>query len=276
MNYGATFTYELRNLDTALFTARLLRVQLGWEMDAAQAGDLVKMNPEIREDGEAAIVLLSGGLDSSTLLHYASARLRCAPLHALSFAYGQRHDRELHCARAQAVAADVAAHRVLDVSFIGELLDHGSALLAGGREVPDLTDLSEADRAQPPTYVPNRNMMLLSIAAAYAESHGIRDVYYGAQAQDEYGYWDCTEAFLERVNAVLALNRRVPVRIHAPFIARPKSEIVTLGLELGVDFAQTWSCYRGGARACGTCPTCVERRNAFRTAGATDPLPYAE
>ena len=215
-------------------------------------------------------------MDSSTLLHSLGPRVGCETVHAISFAYGQRHHKELLCARAQAAAADVAAHRVVDVSFLGELLDHGSALLNGGTDVPDLTDLSETDRAQPPTYVPNRNIMLLAMAAAYAEAHGIRDVYYGAQAQDEYGYWDCTETFLQRVNAVLVLNRKEPVRIHAPFIAWPKARIVTLGVELGVDYGQTWSCYRGGEVACGTCPTCVERRNAFRAAGVADPLRYAE
>ena len=223
-----------------------------------------------------AVLLLSGGMDSSVLLHYVARRLDRTPVHALSFDYGQRHHKELDCARAQAAAAEVTAHRVLDVSFLGDLLAGGTSLVAGGAPVPDLADLDEASRCQPPTYVPNRNMMLLSMAAAYAEAEGIHDVFYGAQAQDEYGYWDCTEAFLSRINDVLALNRKVPVRVHAPFIAKAKAEIVTLGAELGVDFGQTWSCYRGEALACGTCPTCVERRNAFAAAGMDDPLGYAE
>jgi len=219
-----------------------------------------------------AVVLLSGGIDSSVLLHYAVRTLACAPIHALSFDYGQRHARELECARVQAVSAGAEAHRIIDVSFLGSLLREGSALLAGGRPVPDLEDLDAAERVQPPTYVPNRNMMLLAVAAAYAEANGIHEVYYGAQAQDEYGYWDCTREFLERINAALALNRKKPVVVCAPFIDKPKAEIVRLGFELDVDFRKTWSCYRGEARACGTCPTCVERRNAFRRAGAVDPL----
>jgi 7-cyano-7-deazaguanine synthase len=140
--------------------------------------------------------------------------------------------------------------------------------------VPDFEDLAQQELDQPPTYVPNRNMILLSVAAAYAEAHDIRDVYYGAQALDEYGYWDCTSDFLERVNAVLALNRRERVTIHAPFIEKKKVDSVRLGIELGVLFANTWSCYRGGDKACGTCPTCVERLKGFKEAGVDDPLPY--
>lgn len=220
----------------------------------------------------SAVVLLSGGLDSSVLLH-AVARGHCAgPVHALSFHYGQRHARELECAAQQAASAGCAAHTVVPLAFFGTLVAAGSALVVGGAAVPDLKDLDEAALRQPPTYVPNRNMMLLSIAAAYAEAQGIADVFYGAQAQDEYGYWDCTADFLGAVNAVLRLNRRTPVRIHAPFVRLPKAETVRLGASLGVDFAATWSCYRGGERPCGACPTCVERANAFAANGLADPL----
>lgn len=222
-----------------------------------------------------AVVLLSGGVDSSVLLHHVVKELGCAPVHALSFHYGQRHSRELDCAQAQAVAVGAAEHRVIDMSFLGPLLAPGSALIDSGADVPDLTDLSDAELEQPPTYVPNRNMMLLSMAAAYAEANGFVDVFYGAQAQDEYGYWDCTAAYLARLNQVLALNRATPVTIHAPFITKPKAETVRLGLELGVDFARTWSCYRGEARPCGACPTCVERRKAFAACGVADPLESA-
>jgi 7-cyano-7-deazaguanine synthase len=220
----------------------------------------------------AAVVLLSGGMDSTVLLHRL-ARARGGPaLIALSFDYGQRHARELACAREQARRVGVAAHHVIDLAFLGALLRRGSALVEGGGEVPDLEALRAADRDQPPTYVPHRNLMLLSMAAACAEAHGIVEVHYGAQAQDEYGYWDCTEEFIARLNATLALNRRTPVRIHAPLVRRSKADNVREGLALGVDFAQTWSCYRGAARPCATCPTCVERARAFAQAGVNDPL----
>jgi len=227
------------------------------------------------ENDNPAVVLVSGGVDSTVLLHYVRSRLARAPLYALSFNYGQRHSRELECAKAQAALAGVDEFQVIDIGFMGALLGPGTTLVAGGADVPDLADVPEADRAQPPTYVPNRNMMLLSMAAAFAEARGVADVFYGAQAQDEYGYWDCTTAFLERINAVLALNRKQPVTVHAPFVNHAKADNVQLGLELGVDFSRTWTCYRGHEIACGTCPSCVERRKAFESAGAEDPLPCA-
>lgn len=223
---------------------------------------------------QPAVVLLSGGLDSTVLLHHVAKQLHCPAIHALSFNYGQRHSRELACAAAQARLVDVAVHRVMDITFMGALIQEGSALIAGGAAVPDLDSLSAEELTQPPTYVPNRNMMLLSMAAAYAEAHGMAEVHYGAQAQDEYGYWDCTRNFLRRLNEVLVLNRRRPVTIHAPFIEKPKRDTVALGMELGVDFTKTWSCYRGGKSACGTCPTCVERLNAFKANGIADPIAY--
>ncbi len=230
------------------------------------------MTPD--ESAAPAVVLLSGGMDSTVLLHHVAKELRRAPLYVLSYNYGQRHDRELVCAEWQAKDVGAAEHQVVDISFVGPLVASGTTLVKAGGAVPDFTDLSEDQLDQPPTYVPNRNMMLLSIAAAYAESKGVSTVYYGAQAHDEYGYWDCTEGFLAGINALLSLNRRTPVTIDAPFVARKKSELVTLGAALGVEFGQTWSCYKGGAKACGVCPTCVERLKAFREAGATDPLDY--
>lgn len=225
------------------------------------------------DQSQPAVVLLSGGLDSSVLLHYVLKVLRRPSVHALSFHYGQRHSRELACASAQARELD-ADHRVMDITFMGALIQQGSALIEGGAPVPDLASLSPKELTQPQTYVPNRNMMLLSMAAAYAEAHGMTDLYYGAQAQDEYGYWDCTRDFLERMNDVLQLNRKRPIRIHAPFVTKSKAETVALGFELGVDFTRTWSCYRGGEVACGTCPTCVERLNAFKANSAVDPIAY--
>ncbi len=221
-----------------------------------------------------AVVLLSGGMDSSALLHHVARSLGHGPIHALSYDYGQRHARELECAAWQAEQAGVAEHRVLDISFVGDLVKPGTSLVEGGNAVPDLGTLRDADLDQPPTYVPNRNMMLLSLAVAYAEARGVRDVFYGAQAQDEYGYWDCTAEFVEKLNRVLALNRREAVTIHAPFVRMRKTESLRIGLELGVDYGHTWSCYRGEETACGTCPTCVERLNAFKETGTVDPLPY--
>ena len=221
---------------------------------------------------ERAVLLLSGGLDSSTLLHYAQKRLLVSSIHALSFNYGQKHSRELEMARWQAKKARVAEHRVVDILFMKELLAGASALLDESLEIPKLSDLTDAERNQPSTYVPNRNMILLSLAAAYAESRGIEDLFYAAQAQDEYGYWDCTSVYLQALNRVLALNRRKPVLVHSPFIGMRKFAILKIGMELGVDYAHTWSCYRGEAVPCGTCPTCVERASAFERLDMIDPL----
>lgn len=221
------------------------------------------------------VVLISGGLDSTILLHHLAAKSGAQRFYCtLSFDYGQRHSRELEMARWQvAQLPAIVEHRVVDMRMLGDLLgDSESALLKTGPEVPELDRIPEADRAQPPTYVPNRNLILLSLAAAFAESRRCCTVYYGAQAHDQYGYWDCTPEFVERANSILALNRSFRVTIKAPFAAMSKAEEVRLGQRLGVNFAKTWSCYRGGTAPCGTCPTCVERRRAFETAGIADPL----
>ena len=183
--------------------------------------------------------------------------------------FGQRLTDKTGFARSRnAGDSGEAADGKLDV----ETMEILCALTDGAIDVPDLEAVADSDRRQPPTYVPNRNMVLLALGAALAEARGACDLFYGAQAQDEYGYWDCTQEFQERLNAVLALNRGRPVRIHAPFVTMKKAEIVRVGIALGVDFSLTWSCYRGGERPCGSCPTCVERTNAFEEAGIGDPL----
>ena len=218
-----------------------------------------------------ALVLLSGGLDSSVLLHAVRRRLGPAgALHVLSFDYGQKHARELDLAREQAARARAGSHRVVPLPFFPDLIAGGSALTDAAIPVPALAALTPAQRVQPPTYVPNRNLILLALAAAAAEAAGVADLFYGAHAQDRYGYWDCTPAFVRRLNALLSLNRGQAVRVHAPFAAKTKADLVRLGVRLKVDFSRTWSCYRGGAPACGVCPTCVERAAAFREAGVVD------
>jgi 7-cyano-7-deazaguanine synthase len=220
-----------------------------------------------------ATILLSGGLDSTTLLFHAWKNLGYDRIYALSVHYGQRHNREIACATYQAQCVPIVAeHHTIDISFMGELLQSGTTLVTGGNEVPDLEELSDTQRSQPPTYVPNRNMMLLSMAAAYAESQDCRTLLYGAQAQDQYGYWDCTQTFVDRLNHVLSLNRATPIHVDAPFVNLSKGDCLRIGIELGIDYAQTWSCYRGKDKPCQTCPTCVERARAFEQIGQTDPL----
>ncbi len=227
-----------------------------------------------KDAGKPATVLLSGGMDSSVLLYYVTRKLACKPVYALSFGYGQRHVRELVAARRQVAALGqaVAEHLILDLSVLREIVAGNSALMDNGQPVPELTEIPEAERDQPPTYVPNRNLIMLALAAAFAESRGCHLVFYGAQAHDNYGYWDCNRHFLQRLNTVLGLNRRSPVAVRAPFVETSKCELLRMGLEMGVDFGSTWSCYRGEDAPCRVCPTCVERRMAFHELGMDDPL----
>lgn len=222
---------------------------------------------------DKCVILLSGGMDSVTLLHYVVNELQCKEVYALSFNYGQKHSRELEEAAWNCRKfTQVQEHRTLNLEFMKGILENSSSLVGDKIEVPDLDSIKQEDLDQPVTYVPNRNMMLLSLAASYAESRGCREVFYGAQAQDEYGYWDCTKEFLERINGVLSLNRRESVKINAPFVSKSKGDVVGIGLSNGVDFSHTWTCYRGGKKACGSCPSCRERALAFSKAGAADPL----
>lgn len=233
---------------------------------------------------EPVVVLLSGGLDSTVLLHHVVKDLGRSPVHALSFNYGQRHSRELDAARWQVEeiysflrrtgSRKRMFHRVIDISFLGPLVAQATTLVTGGGEVPDLAEVAVFDLVQPPTYVPFRNMILLSLAAALAESEKCGAIFHGAQAQDEYGYWDCTREFIDSVNRTMTLNRKHLITVEAPFAEMRKSHELAIGQRLGVDFSKTWSCYRGGRLACGTCPTCVERLKAFAEAGLDDPLVY--
>jgi len=211
----------------------------------------------------SCVVLLSGGMDSTTLLFYVRDKLKIRQIHALSFFYGQKHSRELKMARWQAKKAGVFVHRIVDIGMLEDLIGEYSVLLRSGKKVPALRDIDVKNRYQPPTYVPNRNLIFLSLAAAYAEAHGIDDIYYGAQAQDSYGYWDCTADFVNKLNDVLKLNRKRKIKIYAPFAGWSKRKIAVLGYSLRVDYSRTWSCYRGRGEPCGICPSCVERNAAM-------------
>jgi len=225
-------------------------------------------------DMSKAAILLSGGMDSATLLHYMKKTIGCSEIDALTFYYGQKHSREMECAEWQATSAGIRAHVQIDLSCYRELIAGASALTDTQITLPDLTDLSHDDLDQPPSYVPNRNMVFLSLAVAYAEARGIEQVFFGAQMHDRYGYWDCTPEFIERMKSVLALGRRKTVLLRAPFIAMSKSEELLIGLKAGVDYAHTWTCYRGQKKACGSCPACVERLSAFEKVGVRDPVLY--
>ena len=156
-----------------------------------------------------AVVLVSGGMDSATLLFHVVKTLGYDEIYALSYEYGQKHNRELVSAAWQcAQLTEVIETKVLDISVYGEITAGASALTDENIKVPALDAISESDLDQPPTYVPNRNMVMLSLAAAFAESRDCDVIFYGAQAHDQYGYWDCTTEFVERINNVFTLNRK--------------------------------------------------------------------
>lgn len=213
------------------------------------------------------LVLLSGGVDSTTALHWAAREHGVAG--ALAFHYGSNHaERELACARYQAEKLGVPYHEV-DIRCISRHLK--SALLSGAQAVPTGT-YDEENMKQ--TVVPFRNGIFLSIAAGIAESHEAEAVTIAAHAGDHSLYPDCREDYMQAMGQAIALGTYAGVKILRPFIRMSKGEIVALGAQLGVDFAHTYSCYCGGAAHCGRCGTCRERQEAFAAAGVTDPTLY--
>lgn len=214
--------------------------------------------------------IISGGMDSVTMLHYLVKRKARMPA-LLTFTYGQKHNREVEFACYHARRLGCADHRLLDLTFLVPAFA-SSSLVSDDLPVPSMQAVVGDD--QPSTYVPNRNMIFLSIAVAYAESRGVSEVYYGAQRSDFGGYWDTTPEFVERMNAVLQLNRKKTIQVKTPFVHNSKADILRLGFELGVDYGRTWSCFQGDRVACGVCPACVQRLQAFDEMGIADPLPY--
>lgn len=217
------------------------------------------------------LVLLSGGLDSVVLLHYIKKQNPTADLYSVSFNYGQRLVRELDCAKYQTNIAG-SKHKEIDLTFL-KLLLPTSALTNNDIAVPKAS--LDLGNAQSDTYVPNRNMIMLSLCVGYAESLGCSEVYYGAQNADNHsGYFDSSELFLNSLNKVLNLNRKNPVQIVAPFINLDKDEIVKIGNELGVNFTKTHTCYNGEETGCGVCVSCANRIQAFLNNNLKDPISY--
>ncbi|NMG15501.1 7-cyano-7-deazaguanine synthase QueC [Aromatoleum bremense] len=219
-----------------------------------------------------AIVLLSGGLDSATCL--AIAREAGFDCYALSIAYGQRHTAELAAARRVAQSLGAREHRLAHVS-LGEF--GGSALTDSSIPVP----IEGAVGGIPVTYVPARNTVMLSIALAWAEVLGAHDIYVGVNAVDYSGYPDCRPEFIAAFEAMANLATKAGtegarITIHAPLIQLSKAGIIQRGTALGVDYAQTVSCYQAddAGRACGVCDACRLRKAGFEAAGIPDPTPY--
>lgn len=226
---------------------------------------------------EKAVVLLSGGLDSTTVL--AIARSEGYETYAISFDYGQRHSIELECARRVAEAMGAAKHIV--ITF--DMRTFGGSALTDDIEVPKHRN-SEASSSQiPVTYVPARNTIFLSFALAWAETLGAKDIFIGVNALDYSGYPDCRPEYISSFEKMARLatkegvEGRLLLKIHAPLIEMTKAEIIRTGLALGVDYSLTHSCYDPNpeGKACGACDSCLLRLKGFAEAGATDPLNYS-
>jgi 7-cyano-7-deazaguanine synthase len=223
---------------------------------------------------QPAVVLLSGGVDSTTALAIARSQ-GFAPI-ALSFRYGQRHARELEAAARVAAALSVTRHVILDF----DLRAFGGSALTADIEVPKDRPEAELRQGIPVTYVPARNTIFLSFALALAEVTGAADLFIGANVLDASGYPDCRPEFLAAFERLAALGTRAgvegrPIRVRAPLLSMTKGEIVRAGLALGVDYSLTWSCYDPqGDLHCGRCDTCQLRRKGFAEAGVPDPVRY--
>lgn len=221
-----------------------------------------------------AVVLLSGGLDSSTVLYQASSDgCEC---YAISFDYQQRHRRELESATAIAQSARVVDHQLVkfDLRQWG-----GSALTDDSIALPHVSVFTEMSHNIPVTYVPARNTIFLSFALAYAETIGAERVYIGVNALDYSGYPDCRPDYIQAMQEVFRLGTKQgregkAIAIVTPLINLKKTEIIQMGNHLGVPWDQTWSCYAGGDIACGVCDSCRLRLFAFAALGLKDPLPY--
>jgi len=224
-----------------------------------------------------AVILLSGGVDSATAA--AIAKQQGFDLHALSFRYGQRHERELASAQQVAAFLQAKAHQIL--SF--DLRAIGGSALTDDIAVPKGRSEAEMGKGIPVTYVPARNTIFLSFALALAERIEAQDIFFGANQLDYSGYPDCREEYIQAFERMADLATKAGVEgksrltIHTPLLKMSKAAIIKTGLALGLDYALTWSCYdpRSDDRACGRCDSCQLRLKGFAEAGTMDPISYA-
>lgn len=215
---------------------------------------------------EKAVVIYSGGMDSFTILH--RAHRDGFELYPLTFDYGQKHKKEI--AYAQAVCAELnLPHRIIDITAINQLLQSSS--LTSDKIIPEGHYAADNMKS---TVVPNRNMILLSLAIGYAVDIGASKVFYGAHSGDHAIYPDCRPEFVHAMNAVAQIANYDPVEIVTPYLSGDKISILREGLAMGLDYSKTWTCYNGREKACGKCGSCVERLEAFTLNKAIDPLIY--
>lgn len=212
-----------------------------------------------------SIIVLSGGMDSVTLLHDACERIALA----VTFDYGSNHNaREIACARRQCAALGIE-HIVIPLDFMGKYFR--SSLLEGADAVPE-GDYNESNMKS--TVVPFRNGIMLAVACGLAESRGLRHVMLANHSGDHAIYPDCRPGFVKAMSEAMSEGTYEHIDIDAPYTSLTKGEIAAIGKRTGVDYADTYSCYKGGEKHCGRCGTCVERREALAEAGIDDPTPY--
>ncbi|WP_105254523.1 7-cyano-7-deazaguanine synthase QueC [Pseudoalteromonas sp. T1lg75] len=215
---------------------------------------------------EKVVVIYSGGMDSFTVLN--KALRQGHEVYALSFNYGQRHVKELEVAKQVCEQLGVN-HKIVDISAINQLI--------GGSSLTDDIDVPEGhyeEESMKSTIVPNRNMILLSLAVGYAVSLKASKVFYGAHSGDHAIYPDCRPEFVKKMDDVCRIANYDEVEIVCPYLDNSKIDILTDGLKMGLDYSKTWTCYNGREQACGKCGACQERLEAFALNNAVDPLPY--
>lgn len=227
---------------------------------------------------QKVLVVYSGGMDSFTLLHHALQNPSEREVGAISFNYGQRHVRELECARKVCRNLQIE-HTVVDMQGLGALLTGGGTSLIpnGDNDVPEGHYAAENMHS---TVVPNRNMIMLSIAAGFAAANGYNTLATAVHAGDHHIYPDCRPEFIRSVSDTLRVSQYQEIHMWTPYLTISKGDILRQGLErVGLraeEYADTWTCYKGGESPCGRCGSCVERLESFHECGAADPLPYAD
>lgn len=237
--------------------------------EAAPAQGLLDAGADAAEGQTASThcLLLSGGLDSTTLAAWIIEHHPGEPVDAYTFLYGQKHAVELEAARAVAAAFKME-HHVIELGPI-----RGSALTDSEMPLPEGRDLA-VPTGVAPSYVPARNLLFVAQMAALRDAHGPAVLWLGVHHDDHTGYPDCRPEFVEAADAAVRLGTQHGLRVRAPFVSWSKADIVHWGLERGVPFGLTHSCYQGRRPACGVCDTCQARLQAFAAAGAVDPIPY--
>lgn len=228
-----------------------------------------KISDALRNQQSApdSIIVLSGGMDSVTLLHDLKQRIAIA----VTFDYGSNHNaREIECARRQCKALGIE-HLVIPLSFIGQYFE--SSLLSGAEDIPEGHYAAENMKS---TVVPFRNGIMLSVAAGLAESRGLKHVLLANHGGDHTIYPDCRPGFIKAMSEAISEGSYDGITIIAPYTDITKSDIASIGKRIGVDYSETYSCYKGGERHCGRCATCVERKEAMRDAGISDPTIYVD